>query len=257
MTPRTKDDYARRIDEEMNRLLPDSLWTARQKLVLACRMLAANGHWRGLAGQITARDPEGKGYWTLAFGMGFGEAGIGDILMVDDDLHTIEGSGMANPATRFHLWVYRHRPEVNCIVHTHPPAVSALSMIDQPLTVAHMDQTPFFGDCAHLREWPGLPIADREGEIIAGALGDKRAIILAHHGLLTVGRSIEEAAVMAVWLEQAADLHLRARSAGTIVPVPEELAQESHDFLVKPKILGLTFASFARPVLRDDPTCID
>ena len=119
-----------------------------------------------------------------------------------------------------------------------------------------MDATPFFDDCAYLKEWPGLPIGDDEGEIIAGNLKKKRAILLAHHGLLTAGETIEEAAVMALWLEHAADLQLRARAIGTIQAIRPERAKESHDFLVKPEITGLTFAYFARRVLRQAPETI-
>ncbi|CFW32902.1 aldolase [Bordetella pertussis] len=120
-----------------------------------------------------------------------------------------------------------------------------------------MDATPFYNDCAYLPQWPGLPIGDNEGEVISAALGEKRAILLANHGLLTAGSSIEESAVMALWMEQAAMLQLRARAIGPVKAVPGELAQESHDFLVKPKIQSLTFAYFARRVLRAAPDCLD
>lgn len=62
---------------------------------------------------------------------------------------------------------------------------------------------------------------------------------------------------MAIWLEQVAALQLRARAIGPVKPVPAELARESHDFLVKPKILALTFAYFARRALREAPDCIE
>src|SRR3546814_6673064 len=69
---------------------------------------------------------------------------------------------MANPATRFHLWVYKERPDVNAIVHTHSPWVSALVAARQPLVIAQMDMTPFHDDCAFLADWPGVPIARSE-----------------------------------------------------------------------------------------------
>ena len=114
---------------------------------------------------------------------------------------------------RFHFWVYRQRPDVQCIIHTHPPHVSTLSMTGQPLVVAHMDATPFHNDCAHLKEWPGLPIADQEGEIISAALGDKRSILLANHGFLAAGSCIEEALYLSVLIERAARNQLLAAAA--------------------------------------------
>lgn len=230
----------------------------QERLILACRMLGAQGHWHGgLAGQISARGEQAGTYWTLKFGIGADEATQADLILVDDDLRALDGVSLPNPATRFHLWVYRERPDVMSIVHTHPPAVSALAMSGQPLCVAHMDSTPFFDNCAYLADWPGLPIADDEGVIIAGALGHRKALLLAHHGLLTAGASVEEAAVLALWLEQAAEAQLRAAALGSIRPVRAELAAESRDFLLKPEIIGLTFQYFARRVLRQDPACLE
>ncbi len=94
--------------------------------------------------------------------LGFDEATPDDFIEVDADLNTITGKGMANPATRFHLWVYEARPQTNAIIHTHSPYVSALVAARQPLVVAQMDMTPLYNDCAFLAEWPGVPIADQE-----------------------------------------------------------------------------------------------
>lgn len=247
----------RKIDEEMARKIKPDARSPREKLILACRMLASLGHWHGgLAGQITARGEKPGTYWTLKFGVGADEADMSNLILVDDELRCLEGDAMPNPAVRFHLWVYRQRPDVNSIVHTHPPAVSALAMTRQPLVVSHMDATPFFDNCGFLPEWPGLPIHDNEGEIIAGALGSRKALLLTHHGLLTAGASIEEAAVLAIWLEQAADAQLRAAAVGPIVPVHPDLAREARDFLLKPEITGLTFQYFARRVLREAPDCL-
>jgi L-fuculose-phosphate aldolase len=246
-----------KVDRDIARKLQPDRRSLHEKLVLSCRMLGAEGHWHGgLAGQISARGEQPGTYWTLRFGIGADEATPGDLILVDDDLQPLDGDSLPNPATRFHLWVYRHRPDVQSIVHTHPAGVTALSMVGQPLAVAHMDATPFFDNCAYLGDWPGLPIADDEGAIISEALGSRKALLLAHHGLLTAGASIEEAAVLAIWLEQAAQAQLKAAAIGTIRPVRPELARESRDFLLKPEITGLTFQYFARRVLRQDPHCL-
>ena len=100
----------------------------------------AKGHKSALAGQITARGDRPGTYWMLSFGLGFDEARAGNIVLVDDDLNLLEGDGMVNPSNRFHLWIYRHRPNVNAIVHTHPPYCSALSVTGQPLIAAHMER---------------------------------------------------------------------------------------------------------------------
>lgn len=240
------------VDDPLGSALrPAQHWSIEQKMAIACRYLAQQEHCETLAGQLTVRlDHQGPGrFATTPIGVAFDEMTPADILVVDDELRLLAGHGAPNPATRFHMWVYRARPDVGCIIHTHPPATSALSMIEEPLVVAHMDQTPFHDDCAFLKEWPGLPIADEEGRVISAALGSKRSILLAHHGLLTAGSSIEEATYLAVLMEQAAKRQLMAAAAGTIQPVPAHLARESHDFLLKPSIVNATFAMYARRAL--------
>lgn len=256
MNIQPKDTIAAQLDRDME-TIAGADWTLRQKVALAGRILFSEGHWRGLAGQITARAEDDRGHMvSLGFGVGFDEAAASGLSHVDKDLRPIGGSPVPNPGVRFHAWIYAARPDVNAIVHTHPPACAALSMTGQPLAVAHMDATPLFDDCAFLADWPGLPIGDEEGRIISEAMGGKHAILLANHGLLTAASSIEEATMLAVWMEHAADMQLRASAVAPIKPIAPERARESRDFLRKPKVLNLTFASFARRELRRDPGTI-
>ena len=236
----------------MQEMLSGLPWSAPELVALACRMLAAENHTFALAGQVTVRVGDGT-YWTVPWSPPFDAIRIGDVIRVDEQLDVVEGAAQPNPATRFHLWVYRARPDVNCIIHTHPPYVSALSMLRTPLIVSQMDAMPLYNDCALLSEWPGVPVADHEGELIAGALGDKRALILAHHGMLVTGATPEEATVLALMCENAAKMQMRAQAVGEIQPVPLHLAEEARDFLLQPSIIEATFRAFAERALRADP----
>ncbi len=172
---RSDEEIKNAVHREIREKAQNSPYSKIEQLILACRALADQGHWsNGIAGQITARGDTPGTYYTLKFGVGADEATHENFILTDDDLRAVDGQSMANPGARFHLWVYRSHPHVQCIVHTHPPAVSALSMIGQPLSAACMDGTPFFENCGHLAEWPGLPIADEEGWIISQALGSKK-----------------------------------------------------------------------------------
>ena len=254
---RDKAAYHRQTDEAMNRHFGSPSWSTKQKLALACRILAMEGHDSGLAGQLSARGDKPGTYYMLRFGLGLDEIAASNLLTVDDDLNVLEGDGMPNPSNRFHLWIYRARGAVGSIMHTHPPHVSALSMIGVPLAASHMDTTLFFEDCAWLREWPGTPIGDEEGRIISEAIGDKKAILLAHHGQLTATASVEHSLVLAMFMERAAKLQLLAMSAGTILPIDPALARESHDYRHKPKAIAATFTYYARRALRQDAGVLD
>ena len=253
---RRKEEYHRQAAADFGRHLDVAEWSPRQKLALACRILAAEEHGSALAGQLTTRGDEPGTYWTMRFGLGLDEISADNLLLVDDDLTVLAGDGMPNPSNRFHLWIYRQRPEVRAIVHTHPPHVSALSMIGEPLAVSHMDTAVFYEDCASLPEWPGVPIGDEEGRLISGVLGSKRAALLAHHGLVTACGSVEEAAMLALFMERAARLQLLARAAGTIRPIGAEQAREAHDYRLKPRLIGATFCYYARRALKADPAIV-
>ncbi len=251
-----KADFDARATAEMEQHLPVPDWSLRQKLALTARMLAREEHGSALAGQITARGDDPATLWTARFGLGLEEIRAADFLLVDDDLNVVEGDGMANPANRFHRWIYRARADVQCIVHTHPPYCSALSMIGVPLEAAHMDTSMFYDDCAWLETWPGPPIGDEEGELISTALGDKNSVLLAHHGQLAAGATVEEAAIRAIFIERAARLQLLAMAAGKIQPLPPEAGRQAHDYRLKPQSLNASFHYYARLVLLDEAECL-
>ena len=223
----------------------------RAHLTHCAWILSDEDHESGLAGQLTARGPRDNCFWTLPLGLAFGEATPDSWLLIDNDMHVLEGAGShgirePNPATRFHLWVYRSRPDVNAIVHTHPPAASALAAAKVPVVVAHMDATPLFEDMVFLPDWPGLPTADREGELISASLGQSHALLLAHHGLLTAGRSVQEACFLAVFMERMARLQINAAAVGGVVPVDAEQARRARDFLRTDRIMNITFDAWVR-----------
>jgi L-fuculose-phosphate aldolase len=252
MNERDKAYFLERVGREMDEDLRESPLSTPQALEACCRILAREGHESGLAGQVSAR-AEGKNatpgtFWTLQFGYGFEEATADRMVLVDEDLKPLSAKGAGgrpNPGTRFHLWIYRKRPDVQAIVHTHAPSASALSCTSSPLRTIHMDSAMLHGT-AHLDEWPGVPVADDEGRIISAALGDAKSILLANHGLLTAGNSVEEAAYLAVFFERAARMQLAAMAAGGCREVKPELAAEARDFLLQPSIVRGTFAYWAR-----------
>lgn len=241
---RGKAYFQERVSREMDEDLKVPARSAPQALAAACRILAHEGHESGLAGQVTARGEQPGTWWTLQFGYGFDEATPERMVLVDEDLKPLQG-GRPNPGVRFHVWIYRRRPDVQAIIHTHPPHASALAATGKPLQIAHMDSSMLYGT-AHLPEWPGVPVADDEGRIISGALGEAKTILLANHGLLAAGTSVEEAAYLAVFMERACRMQLLAAAAGGVQEVKPELAREARDFLLQSSIVRGTFAYWSR-----------
>lgn len=245
-----KNTLIEQANQQMDIHLASTEYSLREKLALLCRILFDNGHDSGLAGQITARTGTPGTFLTQRLGLGFDEITADNLLVVDENLNVLEGSGMANPANRFHSWVYRARPDVHCIVHTHSLHTAALSMLEVPLQISHMDNCVLYDDVAFVPKWPGVPVGNEEGELISGALGSKRTLLLAHHGLLIAGSSVEEACVLGIAFERAAKMQLLASAAGEIQPIDPVLGREAHDWVLRPKRNEVAFAYYARRALR-------
>lgn len=108
-----------------------------------------------------------------------------------------------------------------------------------------------YDDVAFVANWPGIPVGNEEGELIAAALGKKRALLLSHHGLLIAGSTVEEACVLAIAFERAARMQLLANGAGEIKPIDPSLGAEAHDWVLRPKRNTVAFEYYARRSLKN------
>jgi len=236
--------------------MPDPGYTILEKMTLAARILGDEGHGNTLSGQVTCRDTiDGElSMWTGKYGILLEETTDADYLMIDEQLEVRRGEGFPNMATRFHLHVYRNRSDINCIIHTHPPATSALAMTGRRLEIEHMDVMAMYGDVQHLEDWPGVPFGDWEGELISGVLAPNHmAALLGHHGLIVGGRTIEEATYRAWFFEYAARIQLEAVSAlggGNIRHTRAKIAEQARDWRINDGPVKAHFNAWARKVLR-------
>ncbi len=119
-----------------------------------------------------------------------------------------------------------------------------------------MDNCVLYDDVAFLPKWPGVPVGNEEGELISQAIGDKHALLLAHHGLLIASSSIEEACILALAFERAARMHLLAASAGKIQPIDPELGREARDWILRGQRSAVAFAYYARRALKKNSDCL-
>lgn len=236
--------------------MPDPGYTHLEKMALSARILGDEGHGDTLAGQITCRDVvDGElSMWTTKYGVLLEEVTEKDFLMIDENLEVREGEGFPNMATRFHLHVYRNRSDINCIVHTHPPATAALALTGKRLEIEHMDVMALYDDVPFLEEWPGVPFGDWEGELIAGVLAPNHmAALLAHHGLIVGGRTLEEATYRAWFFERAARMQLDAVSSlggGGIKHTKSDVAEQARDWRIDDGPVKAHFNAWARRALR-------
>lgn len=169
-----------------------SRWWRRERAILAAgRSLVADGLVIGTVGNVSARHgdelritPTRRAYETMR---------RRDLVRVDADSGRPLSAG-ARPSRELplHLAVYRARPDVAAVIHTHSPYATAWSFLDKPLEPA-LEDLEYYG-IGEIRTaaWAG-PGTDELAHNVSRALGRSNAVLLGHHGVLTTGRSVEEA----------------------------------------------------------------
>jgi ribulose-5-phosphate 4-epimerase/fuculose-1-phosphate aldolase len=231
----------------------------KQRLAAAFRVFSRYGFDEGVAGHITARDPEHTDcFWVNPFGMDFGRIRVRDLLLVDPDGQVIEGTGMVNRAAyAIHSAVHRARPDVVAAAHSHSLYGKAFSTLGRTLDPITQDHCDFYQDHALYDGFRGVVLDREEGDDIATALGSTKAAILRNHGLLTVGRSVDEAAWWFIRLERCCHVTLLAEAAGTPVLIDDDAARQVYSEAGSHAGGWYTFQPIYQRVVEDEPDLLD
>jgi len=198
----------------------------KQELAAAFRLFARFGFSEGVAGHVTARDPENpSAFWVNPFGMSFSQIRVSDLILVDHDGKLLEGKRPVNNAAFcIHSEVHRARPDVVAAAHTHSLHGKAFCSLGVPLEPITQDACAFFEDHGIYSDYRGVANDTEEGRRIGVALGDGKAVVLQNHGLLTVGASVAEAAWYFITMERSCQAQLLAMAAGTPHLIDRETA---------------------------------
>lgn len=198
----------------------------RQEVFAACRVLVGEGLVEAY-GHVSARLPDSPCFVVTPRIAPSLLRGPEDLLVVDLDGRRVKGEGEPPLEVWMHTEVYRRRPEVGALCRTHSFAATAWSTLGEPLRPVH-GFGAFLGVEVPVFQTPFLITNPELGRAVAEVLGSGEAVLLRGNGQLVAGRSVAEACVKAVFLEQSARLHLAARSAGRpVVWTPEEVARRT------------------------------
>lgn len=198
----------------------------------AFRVFARKGYGEGMAGHISMRDPENSHtFWTNPLGRAFGLMRASDLVLVDYDGNAI-GGNMSRPANRAGFLIHRAlhlaRPDVHAACHMHSPYGKAWSTFARPLEMINQDACVFYGDAQRVyKEFGGVVLDEAEGRRLADALGTEgKVMVLANHGLLTVGGSVDEAAYLFTLLERGCQVQLLVEAAAAN-GIPKQLVHDA------------------------------
>jgi ribulose-5-phosphate 4-epimerase/fuculose-1-phosphate aldolase len=231
----------------------------KQRLAASLRLFALFGFEEGVAGHITARDPEQtETFWVNPFMMYFGHIRVSDLIQVNAEGDVIQGDYPVNRAAfAIHSQVHAARPDVVAAAHSHSihgKAWSALGRLLEPIT---QDVCAFYEDHSLFDDYTGVVIDTEEGKRIAHALGDNKAVILRNHGLLTVGGSVEEAAWWFIAMDRSCHAQLLASAAGQTVPIDPDQAELTHSQVGHPLSGRANFKPLFDRIVREQPDLLD
>ncbi|MDE3008540.1 MAG: class II aldolase/adducin family protein [Acidobacteriota bacterium] len=231
----------------------------KQQLAAAFRLFSKFGFDEGVAGHITARDPEREDhFWVNPFGMHFGHVRASDLILVNDHGEVVEGSRPVNTAAfAIHSQVHAARPDVVAAAHAHSIFGKSWSALGRPLDPITQDVCAFFEDHAVFDDYTGVVLDVEEGKRIAHTLQDHKAIILRNHGLLTVGHSVEEAAWWFITMERSCQAQLLASAAGTPVLIDPDMARLTRSQVGSHLAGWFSFQPLFERIVREQPDLLD
>lgn len=230
-----------------------------QRLAGAFRIFSKFGFDEGVAGHITARDPEySDRLWVNPFGMHFGEIRVSDLLLVTHQGEIVEGKGRLNRAAfAIHSAVHKARPDVIAAAHAHSIYGKTWSALGRLLDPISQDACRFYEDHALFNDYTGEVLDEEEGKRIAEALGSKKAAILQNHGLLTVGHTVDSAAWWFIALERTCQSQILAESVGKPISIRPEVAVQTHQQVGTEQAGWFSFQPLWSRIVKEQPDLLE
>jgi L-ribulose-5-phosphate 4-epimerase len=203
------------------------LETLRSRLAELHAELAANDLVRWTGGNVSARDPETGLVAIKPSGVRYPDLTAESMVVVDPDGNVVEGDLSPSSDTLSHLYIYRHRPDVHGVVHTHSRYATAFAAVGRPIPVYLTAQADEFGGeipCA------GFTLIGDEGigRLVVEGIGRSPAILLKNHGVFTVGPTATAAVKAAVMVEDVAATVFMALQLGTPDEIPPDAVEQLH-----------------------------
>jgi ribulose-5-phosphate 4-epimerase/fuculose-1-phosphate aldolase len=229
----------------------------KQQLAVAFRVFARFGYNLGVAGHITARDPElADHFWVNPLAVPFSRMRVSDLELVSHRGEIVIGDRPVNRAAFvIHSQVHMARPDVVAAAHAHAVHGKAWSSLGRLLDPITQDSCLFYGSHSLYNDFNGIVVEDDEGKRVAAALGpENKLVILRNHGFLTVGRTVEEAAWLFITADETAHAQLLAEAAGTPVLIRDEVAAPMGRSRDRG---GFSFRPYFEEIVAEQPDVLD
>jgi ribulose-5-phosphate 4-epimerase/fuculose-1-phosphate aldolase len=232
----------------------------RARIDLACALRQAHrmGLSEGVCNHFSLAAPGRDGLFLInPQGLHWSEIRAADILLIDAEGRVVEGHHSVEPTAFFiHSRIHRAAPRAQCILHTHMPYATSLTLLEEPaLLPVSQNALKFHGRVAVDRVYNGLVLDDAEGTRIVTALGDADVLFLANHGVIVCGPTVAWTFDDLYYLERACMVQVLAAAQGQrLRPVPSAIADATAKQMVGERQQSdLFFDALKRELDRIDP----
>jgi len=235
----------------------------RVRLAACYRVFAMLGWVEMIYNHITVRLPGTDGHFLInPFGLHYTEVTASNLVKIDIDGRVIgESRWPVNPAGfTVHAAIHRGLPDAHCVMHTHTTAGCAVAGAQGGLSMDNFYSAQLHGRVAY-HDFEGITVHADEGPRLLRSIGDRPAVILRNHGLLSWGRTIEQAFVVLWTLQRACDIQTAGAALGPTIPISEAVQRKCavDSFQFHPGHAGGrdAFDAMVRLVDRIDPSYRD
>ena len=214
--------------------MPDSWPEPRSELLATVREMHRQGLVAGSSGNASVRLPAaGERYLVTPSGVTYDGMTEADLMEVDGELEPVDSDGIPSTESQLHLAIYRARPDVSAVVHTHSLYASAAAVAARPVPPVIDEMVFYIGGAVEVAEY-GFPGSEELARSAVAALGDRRAVLLRNHGMCAAGPDCREALRVAVLVERSAQIYLMAELAGGAARLPKDaVAAERAAYLMR------------------------
>ena len=235
----------------------DAVRQTRIDLAAALRLAVRFGLNEGIDNHLTVMLPGAEDRFLLhPFGFHWSELTASDLIVVDSEGRPIEGEGEAE-STAFHIHsrIHKASPRAGCVLHTHMPYATALTMVEGGrLEPVHQNALRFYDDVAYDDGFNGLVFDIDEGDRLARCLAEKRVLFCGNHGVIVIGRTVAEAFDDLYFLERACQVQILAMSTGRpLRNVRDEVAKATFGNCDMGQYADQHFSALKRLLDRDEP----
>jgi len=190
----------------------------REAIIHACRRMNALGINQGTSGNISVRHDDGM--LVTPTSLPYEAMRPEDIVFMKMNGER-RGSRQPSSEWRFHLDILQARPEINAVVHAHPPYCTSLSILERGIPPIHYMIAVAGGSDVRCAPYATFGTSELSAHAVE-ALKDRKACLLAHHGMIAIGRTLEQAMRLAVEVETLARQYLTCLTIGEPPLLPEQ-----------------------------------